>query len=156
MPKPGVRKGLALLPAVTERPSLRRNRERSSLLAGEKGASRAGAEGRGPFGAEQAPTLTDQPQEGMEEMKESCRILRRETSTDPEQVRVRGATRDVEHEIYTVWRCSHCGTLNALEPVDDDRIYANYPIQQQRDDFFSQRLLAKRLKIRPCRLDPRR
>lgn len=79
-------------------------------------------------------------------MKESCRICR-ETSTDPEQVRVRGATRDVEHEIYTVWRCSHCGTLNALEPVDYDRIYANYPIQQQRDDFFSQRLLAKRLKI---------
>lgn len=77
---------------------------------------------------------------------EPCRICH-QSSRDPEQVRVRGATRDVEHESYTVWRCRHCGTLNALEPVDYDRIYANYPVQRQRDDFFSQRLLAKRLKI---------
>ena len=75
-----------------------------------------------------------------------CRVCRR-LSTAPESVQVPGATRDVQHEQFTVWRCHHCATLNALEMVDYDRIYANYPIQLQRYDGFSRQMFAKRLKI---------
>lgn len=77
---------------------------------------------------------------------ELCRICH-QSSHRPEIVKVRGATRDVEDEIFTVWRCSKCGTLNALETVDYGRIYANYPIQRQQGDYFTRRFFAKRLRI---------
>ncbi len=75
-----------------------------------------------------------------------CRICR-EPSHSPDSVRVRGATRDVQHETYTVWRCRHCATLNALEAVDYARIYQSYPIQRQQYDAFSRLMFAKRLRI---------
>lgn len=65
----------------------------------------------------------------------------------PDRVQVAGASREVQHETFTVWRCPHCATLNALETVDYDRIYRGYPIQRQRYDAFSRLMFAKRLKI---------
>lgn len=76
----------------------------------------------------------------------SCRICCR-ISGRPEEVRVPGATRDVQSDVYTVWRCRHCFSLNALEPIDFDRVYRHYPIQQQRYDVFARLLFAKRLAI---------
>ena len=40
-------------------------------------------------------------------------------------------------DTFTVWRCRHCSTLNALEKVDYARIYKNYPIQRQGYNLFS-------------------
>ncbi len=45
----------------------------------------------------------------------------------------------------TVWRCRHCGSLHALEPIDAAAWYADYPLQRQRLDFFAQRMYASRL-----------
>jgi 2-polyprenyl-3-methyl-5-hydroxy-6-metoxy-1,4-benzoquinol methylase len=45
----------------------------------------------------------------------------------------------------TVWRCRHCGSLHALEPIDAPAWYAGYPLQRQRLDFFAQRMYASRL-----------
>ena len=71
-------------------------------------------------------------------------------------MQVGGATRDVQDEIFTVWRRPQCGTLNALEAVDFDRIYRAYPIQRQRYDTFSRLMFKKRLKIlRQAGLQPR-
>lgn len=75
-----------------------------------------------------------------------CRVCQ-QTSSAPESVLVRGATREVQAEHFTVWRCQQCGSLNALEAVDYDRVYASYPIQRQRYDAFSRLMFAKRLRI---------
>lgn len=64
------------------------------------------------------------------EIPRECRICKKE-SPSPEFVRVPGATRDVMTEAFTVWRCRHCFTLNALEKADYAKIYKNYPIQRQ-------------------------
>lgn len=76
----------------------------------------------------------------------TCRICSCQ-SQSPECVRVPGATRDVKDETFTVWHCSHCSTLNALESVDFPKIYKNYPVQRQKYDLFAKCMFAKRLKI---------
>lgn len=80
------------------------------------------------------------------EIPHGCRICKKE-SPSPEFVRVPGATRDVMADTFTVWRCRHCSTLNALEKVDYAKIYKNYPIQRQSYDLFSKWIFSKRLKI---------
>jgi SAM-dependent methyltransferase len=75
-----------------------------------------------------------------------CRICLQASATT-DSVVVPGATLDVQHERFTVYRCSHCGTLNALEPVDYDRVYRQYPIQRQQYDLLSRVMFAKRLRI---------
>jgi len=62
-------------------------------------------------------------------------------------VQVPGATRDVAHTTCTVWRCAACGSLNALEPIEPDKVYRNYPIQRQQYDLMSRAMFAKRLRI---------
>lgn len=59
----------------------------------------------------------------------------------PSNVRAHGDHRS------TVWRCRHCGSLHALEPIDAARWYAGYPLQRQRLDFFAQRLYSSRLSM---------
>ena len=75
-----------------------------------------------------------------------CRICL-QAGQPSDSVRVRGATRDVQHQSFTVWRCAGCSSINALEPVDFDAIYRNYPIQRQQYDGFSRLMFAKRLRI---------
>ena len=81
------------------------------------------------------------------DISEACRICQHASHQQPAFVQVGGATRDVQGETFTVWRCQHCASLNALEAVDYARIYKAYPIQRQRDDAFSRLMFAKRLKI---------
>lgn len=80
------------------------------------------------------------------DINDACRICQH-ASHQPAFVQVGGATRDVQGETFTVWRCQHCASLNALEAVDYARIYKAYPIQRQRDDAFSRVMFAKRLGI---------
>jgi 2-polyprenyl-3-methyl-5-hydroxy-6-metoxy-1,4-benzoquinol methylase len=47
----------------------------------------------------------------------------------------------------TVWRCRHCRSLHALEPIDLARWYADYPLRRARLDFFAQRLYGSRLAL---------
>jgi SAM-dependent methyltransferase len=75
-----------------------------------------------------------------------CRVCHHD-GVAADSVRVPGATRDVQREHFTVWRCASCASLNALEAIDFDRVYRDYPIQRQRYDFFARLLFAKRLRI---------
>ena len=75
-----------------------------------------------------------------------CRICGRE-SGGGDSVRVRGACRNVADRQWTVWSCTHCSALNALEPVDYDEIYKDYPIQLQKYDFFTRVILKNRLDV---------
>lgn len=75
-----------------------------------------------------------------------CRICKG-NSLSPLSVKVPGSVRLLNNNIYTVWLCDHCQTLNALEKVDYDKIYSSYPIQKQKYDFFSKKIFKKRLEI---------
>lgn len=79
-------------------------------------------------------------------IKAMCRICHIE-SHQPESATMRGTSRRVENCTYTVWRCRNCGTINALEEVDFEGIYQNYPMQMQRYDGFAKVIFAKRLKL---------
>jgi SAM-dependent methyltransferase len=86
--------------------------------------------------------MTTQPVDNTE----ACRVCQGQ-SQRPDFVQVPGATRDVQGETFTVWRCQQCASLNALEAVNYARIYRHYPIQRQRYDAFARLMFAKRLKI---------
>jgi len=64
----------------------------------------------------------------------------------PEVARVRCNVREFAGDMFTVWRCSNCGALHALEDIDYGRFYQHYPVQQQKLDFFTRRLFASRLR----------
>lgn len=82
----------------------------------------------------------------MEKNTFGCRICF-QVSNNPSKVCVKGAVRLLADQMYTVWECEHCRTLNALETVRYDHIYLNYPIQKQKYDFFSKAIFRKRLDI---------
>ncbi|MGZ4847409.1 MAG: class I SAM-dependent methyltransferase [Halobacteriota archaeon] len=64
-----------------------------------------------------------------------------------ESAKVRCNVREFGAETFTVWRCAKCGSLHALEPIDADRYYQNYPIKLQKYSFFTEVMLRKRLGI---------
>ncbi|MGZ4849279.1 MAG: class I SAM-dependent methyltransferase [Halobacteriota archaeon] len=64
-----------------------------------------------------------------------------------ESVRVRCDVREFGAETFPVWRCAKCGSLHALEPIDADRYYRDYPIKSQRYDIFLKDTLRKRMQI---------
>lgn len=74
-----------------------------------------------------------------------CRICGT-TNNGPEVARMRGASREVCGNEYSVWKCQ-CGTVNALEEVDFDAIYKNYPMHMQKYDLFAKIIFAKRLRL---------
>lgn len=65
--------------------------------------------------------------------------------SSPEVARVPCNVREFAGEVYTVWRCAHCGSLHSLEDIDYARYYRHYPVQKQALDFFTRRLFASRL-----------
>ncbi|HEY9447019.1 MAG TPA: class I SAM-dependent methyltransferase [Burkholderiales bacterium] len=64
----------------------------------------------------------------------------------PEVASIRCNVREFVGERFTVWRCSNCGSLHSLEDIDYERFYRNYPVQQQKLDFFARRLFGSRLR----------
>ncbi|MGZ4846733.1 MAG: class I SAM-dependent methyltransferase [Halobacteriota archaeon] len=64
-----------------------------------------------------------------------------------ESAQVRCNAREFGAEMFTVWRCVQCGSLHALEPIDADYYYRDYPIKLQMYDFFTKAKLRKRLGI---------
>ncbi|MGZ4865418.1 MAG: class I SAM-dependent methyltransferase [Halobacteriota archaeon] len=64
-----------------------------------------------------------------------------------ESAKVRCNVREFGAETFTVWRCAKCWSLHALEPIDADRYYRDYPIQLQRYNFFTEVMLRNRLVI---------
>ena len=78
-----------------------------------------------------------------------CVFCGRSTAERPaaESAQVRCDVREFGAQMFTVWRCATCGSLHALEPIDADRYYRDYPVKHQRYDFFFKALLRKRLQI---------
>ncbi len=62
---------------------------------------------------------------------------------------VRGNTERYKGQTFRIWRCSECGSLHAVEPVDMADIYSDYPLNRDRTlDVFARgtyRNLLKRL-----------
>lgn len=48
---------------------------------------------------------------------------------------------------FTVWKCSHCGSINSFESVDLNHYYRGYPVHGQKLDVFSRVSLRKRLSM---------
>ncbi|MDP3493636.1 MAG: class I SAM-dependent methyltransferase [Hyphomonadaceae bacterium] len=59
--------------------------------------------------------------------------------------RVRSNVREFLHERFTVWRCTHCGSLHSLEAIDYSRYYRDYPLRRQKLDFAARRFFSQRL-----------
>ncbi len=64
-----------------------------------------------------------------------------------ESALVRCDIREFSTETFTVWRCAKCRSLHALEPIDADRYYRDYPTKRERYNFFFRALLGKRMQI---------
>ncbi|MGZ4924793.1 MAG: class I SAM-dependent methyltransferase [Halobacteriota archaeon] len=64
-----------------------------------------------------------------------------------ESARVRCDIREFGAETFTVWRCAKCGSLHALEPIDADRYYRDYPAKREPYNFIMRVQLRKRLGI---------
>lgn len=78
--------------------------------------------------------------------RQICKVCKLE-SIEGLSVALFGTVREFVETKCTVWKCSRCESLNALEPVDYDKIYLQYPIQKQKYDFFAKTLFVNRLKI---------
>ena len=55
--------------------------------------------------------------------------------------------RQFRSESFTVWRCSACGSLHCKEPIDFDRYYDRYPLDDQELKFFTRRAYCNRIRI---------
>ena len=55
--------------------------------------------------------------------------------------------REFKHESFTVWRCQACGSLHCKEPIDFDRYYANYPLDDQKLKYLTRVSYQNRIKI---------
>jgi 2-polyprenyl-3-methyl-5-hydroxy-6-metoxy-1,4-benzoquinol methylase len=63
-----------------------------------------------------------------------------------ESAPVRSNVKEFGAGTFTVWRCAKCGSLHALEPIDYDRYYRDYPITRiVKYGFMAKVLLRKRL-----------
>jgi 2-polyprenyl-3-methyl-5-hydroxy-6-metoxy-1,4-benzoquinol methylase len=45
--------------------------------------------------------------------------------------------REFRHQRFTVWRCTSCQSLHSKEAIDFERYYANYPLRNQKRDFYT-------------------
>lgn len=58
-----------------------------------------------------------------------------------------GTTRATRKETYSLYKCSWCESLNAIDSVLFDQIYQDYPLKHQRYDFFTNCLFKSRLSL---------
>ena len=50
-------------------------------------------------------------------------------------------------EVFTLWRCTGCGSIHCAESVDLDRYYAGYPLQLQKFTFHERLGYRNRLRL---------
>lgn len=53
--------------------------------------------------------------------------------------------REFAGQRFDVWRCGGCGSIHSDGDIDYDAYYRNYPLQRQKLDFFTRRLMGSRL-----------
>ena len=66
-------------------------------------------------------------------------------SETPEQQSVPSNVRAFAADHFTVWRCSHCGSLHCKEAADLDHYYSRYLLESQKLDYFQWCILGNRL-----------
>jgi 2-polyprenyl-3-methyl-5-hydroxy-6-metoxy-1,4-benzoquinol methylase len=78
-----------------------------------------------------------------------CNLCGGEESVPPslEIARVPGNTDKFRHQQFNVWRCRICRSIHALEEIDFDDAYVDYPLKKQRLNFHTRRTYAARLKL---------
>lgn len=77
-----------------------------------------------------------------------CNLCERpgRVETAPEIGKIRSNVRRFRDREFTVWRCGNCGSLHCLEDIDYAHYYQDYPLFQQKPDFFTLQLFSARLK----------
>ena len=65
----------------------------------------------------------------------------------PEVHRVPCNVRQFKDHIFTLWRCTGCGSLHCLEDADLPTYYAEYPLKKQRLSFSEEIGYGNRLKL---------
>jgi SAM-dependent methyltransferase len=79
----------------------------------------------------------------------TCRICGHAAAHDPASAfgAVRGNTARFKGRTFPLWKCTRCGSIHSLDPVDFRDIYADYPLNRRRLDVFARgtlrRLLAR-------------
>jgi len=61
--------------------------------------------------------------------------------------RIPSNVRRFRDEVFTVWRCSGCGSLHCAEDADLPKYYADYPLKQQKLTFSENIGYGNRLKL---------
>ena len=81
-------------------------------------------------------------------IKHKCKICNNEEcQTDSHEfLSVRSNIRKFQHEKFTVWKCSSCGSLHSEEDVDLDYYYKDYPLHNEIEGPFVKLGLSNRLK----------
>ncbi len=85
----------------------------------------------------------------------TCNVCDLPASFGPEaeRARVPSNVRKFAHEVFTVWRCAHCGSLHCKEDADLRRYYEDYPVARRRLDFGTRAAFANLLqRLRRCGL----
>jgi SAM-dependent methyltransferase len=86
-----------------------------------------------------------------------CTICGHSTTTpdDKDIGTVRGNTARFINSVFRLWRCPLCRTIYGVDPVDFSDIYADYPLNKRRLDFFA-RMTMRNLLTRLKRADLRK
>lgn len=81
-------------------------------------------------------------------MHKECKIcgLSNDLSGASSVLSTRGTTRASQNYETSVWRCVGCKSIHALEAVNHDVLYAEYPLHKQRLDWITRRAFANRLR----------
>ncbi len=84
---------------------------------------------------------------------ESCPVCQSKIDdSSPENLgKVRGNTERFKNTEFNIWKCPNCRTLLAIDPVDFDDIYSDYPLNERKLDAFAKgtfsNLLARLKKV---------
>src|SRR6185369_12914271 len=55
--------------------------------------------------------------------------------------------REFSKDLFTLWRCTGCGSLHCAEDADLDRYYARYPLKRQKLGFSERIGYRNRLRL---------
>lgn len=77
-----------------------------------------------------------------------CPVCNQGSIDDAREIEsIRCNVREFEHECFTVWRCPRCRSLHCREPIDFQRYYANYPLDNQSLKYLTRVAYRNRLRI---------
>src|SRR5579862_7299722 len=68
-------------------------------------------------------------------------------ATAAEVLRVPCNVREFQEHVFTLWRCTGCGSIHCKEDVELSEYYARYPLKDQKPGFGEQIGYKNRLRL---------